>query len=225
MAVIYLTVPGRSCVYELPAQVGEVVTIGTDAACRLALPEVGGLSPQHARIDCTAEGYVLSDMGSAQGIVAGERRVESEYMSAGVVYVLGEVSLMIASEAAEGEVVMALPIAEVPEEAASASETVPGEVAEEVLEGGAEEASESAGASAASASAIRRPRHARKGAALNMEELRAAAEMFNRNRNKPSQVAMLIYVVVVLAAAFYAGMALHHWQKTGNYLPGIIQEP
>lgn len=216
MAVIYLTVPGRSCVYELPAQVGEVVTIGTDAACRLALPGVGGLSPQHARIDCTAEGYVLSDMGSAQGIVAGERRVESEYMSAGVLYAMGDVSLMIASEAAEGEEVMALPGAEVPGEAAPATEEAPGEVAEEASEGVPEEAS---------AHAVRRPRHARKGAALNMEELRAAAEMFNRNRNKPSQVAMLIYVVVVLAAAFYAGMALHHWQKTGNYLPGIIQEP
>ncbi len=218
MAVIYLTVPGQSFVYELPAQVGEVVTVGTDAACRLALPGVAGLSPQHARIDCTAEGYVLSDMGSAQGVVAGERRVESEYMTAGVVYALGDASLMIASEAAEGEAVMPLPGAELSPSAASAPEEVPGEVAEGAPEG-------EASAEAASASAVRRPRHARKGAALNMEELRAAAEMFNRNRNKPSQVAMFIYVVVVLAAAFYAGMALHHWQKTGNYLPGIIQQP
>lgn len=212
MAVIYLTVPGNTFVYELPDQVGELVTVGRDASCRLCLPDVAGLSAQHCRIDCTEEGYVISDMGSTNGTFVGERRVESEYMSVGVLYTLGEATLTIAPAPAEGEQVLPLPD--------RAGEAAPVEAAE-----AAAAATEEASPAKAAAPHARKARSARRGSALNMEELRAAAEMFNRNRNKPSQVAMLIYVVVVLAAAFYAGMALHHWQKTGNYLPGIIQQP
>lgn len=221
MAVIYLTVPGNTCVYELPAQVGDLVTIGRDVSCRLCLPDVEGLSAQHCRIDCTAEGYVISDMGSTNGTFAGERRVESEYMSAGVLYTLGEATLAIAGEPAEGDQVLPLP--DGTGAAASAAEETATAAPEGAMQG--EAASGDAPAAPAAAPRAKKARPARRGSALNMEELRAAAEMFNRNRNKPSQLAMIIYVIVVLAAAFYAGMALHHWQKTGNYLPGIIRQP
>lgn len=68
-------------------------------------------------------------------------------------------------------------------------------------------------------------RSAKKGGALTLEELKAAAAKFDRNKNKNSKIANLIYIIVVLLAAFYAGVALHHWQTTGNCLPGILPDP
>ncbi len=68
-------------------------------------------------------------------------------------------------------------------------------------------------------------RSAKKGSALTLDELKAAAAKFDRNKNKNSKVANLIYIIVVLLAAFYAGVALHHWQTTGNCLPGLLPDP
>lgn len=66
---------------------------------------------------------------------------------------------------------------------------------------------------------------AAKGSALTLEELKAAAAQFDRSKNKASRTATLVYIIVVLLAAFYAGVALHHWQKTGNCLPGLMADP
>lgn len=68
-------------------------------------------------------------------------------------------------------------------------------------------------------------RAAKKGSALTLDELKAAAAKFDRNKNKNSKIANLIYIIVVLLAAFYAGVALHHWQTTGNCLPGLLPDP
>lgn len=68
-------------------------------------------------------------------------------------------------------------------------------------------------------------RRAKKGTALTLEELKAAAAQFDRNKNKNSRTANTIYIIVVLLAAFYAGVALHHWQVTGNCLPGLVPDP
>lgn len=35
----------------------------------------------------------------------------------------------------------------------------------------------------------------------------------------------VIFVLVLLAVAFYTGLALHHWERTGNFLPGIVADP
>ena len=66
---------------------------------------------------------------------------------------------------------------------------------------------------------------AKKGSALSLEELKNAASMYDRNKNKNSRMVNMIYIVVVLLAAFYAGVALHHWQTTGNCLPGLVADP
>ncbi len=68
-------------------------------------------------------------------------------------------------------------------------------------------------------------KRASKGSALTMEELKNAAAQYNRNKNKNSRVANMVYVILVLLAAFYAGVALHHWQVTGNCLPGLVADP
>ena len=68
-------------------------------------------------------------------------------------------------------------------------------------------------------------RKAKKGSALTLDELKAAAAKFDRNKGKNSKIANIVYIVVVLLAAFYAGVALHHWQTTGNCLPGILPDP
>ena len=41
--------------------------------------------------------------------------------------------------------------------------------------------------------------------------------------NKKMQQINAVYVILVLIAAFYAGMALYSWQKTGNPLPIFMQ--
>ncbi len=68
-------------------------------------------------------------------------------------------------------------------------------------------------------------KRAKKGSALTLDELKAAAAQYDRNKNKNSRVVNMVYVIVVLLAAFYAGVALHHWQVTGNCLPGLVADP
>lgn len=53
---------------------GDDVTIGRDASSQIVIPETS-LSSRHARIQRKPEGWILTDMGSKNGIWVGDRRV------------------------------------------------------------------------------------------------------------------------------------------------------
>lgn len=193
MAALIITGANGTFSYELPTEPESVYNIGGGDMCEISLPGETGLAERHCSVTCKTDGYVITDAGSEAGTMAGDRRVEAEYMEEGTVYTLGSVSVSITAAATA------------PTEAPAPAETAPATAPKQTA-------------------AKKVARRAGKGSALSLEELQAAAVMYNRNRNKASRVTNIVYIVLVLAAAFYAGIALNHWQKTGNCLPGIVAD-
>lgn len=195
MAVLIISTATESYMYELPTEVGAGYNIGSGADCQISVPGVAGLADLHCSITCMEDGYVITDAGSPAGTLVHDRRIESEYMTPEIVYTAGELTIAVAEEAPAAE---AQPDADTaPAGSATKKKTTKRTVTKK----------------------------ASKGSALTLDELKAAAAKYDRNKNKNSRVANLIYIIVVLLAAFYAGVALHHWQKTGNCLPGLMADP
>lgn len=197
MAAIYITDSSNptGAYYELPTDPGSELTIGSDAGCSISLAAAEGLAACHCRISCMEEGYAISDAGSGSGTYADDRQIESEYMAPGIHYRAGSVSMVYVDE---------IPTAEVEAPAAEAAE---------------ESASPRAVPSAARKVVRRKAAPRRTG--LTPEELKAAAEKYKRANN--ARTANLIYVILVLIAAFYAGLALYSWMDTGNPLPIFLR--
>ncbi len=85
-----------------------------------------------------------------------------------------------------------------------------------------ETGAEETGAKPKKKSPFRKPGAAGKGA-IGAKELQAMAAKYKRS-GSGGATAKAIYVIVLLLVAFYAGVALRHWQRTGNYLPGIVAD-
>ncbi len=62
--------------------------------------EDGGTSRHHARIQAEAGGWIIEDLGSANGTWIGDLRVQRQRVAAGVYFRLGETRLVIVDEAA-----------------------------------------------------------------------------------------------------------------------------
>lgn len=54
---------------------GEVLTVGRDSGCEIAFPEVPSLSRNHGRVEFTAAGVLVEDLGSTNGTFVNDRRV------------------------------------------------------------------------------------------------------------------------------------------------------
>ena len=194
MAVLIISTATESYSYELPTEIGASYNIGSGADCQISVPGVAGLAELHCSVTCMEEGYAITDAGSPAGLLAFDRKVESEYMSPEIIYTAGELTIAIAESA---------PAAEAP---AAGATTTKKTVKKKTVTKGA-------------------TKKGKKGAALSLEELKNAAAMYDRSKNKNAHLVNMIYIILVLLAGFYAGVALHHWQATGNCFPGLVAAP
>lgn len=210
MPRIYITEPNHFYTFELPTAPGAEVLIGTAPHCQLALPGVGGLGEVHACISCQPQGYVITDLGSPTGTFANGVPIRSEYVMPGVEYRLGAAVITLAAEGAPAQQAM-------PQQAPAQQAAAP--------------APQPAAAAAAphaapkkKASPLKTGAAASKATKLGKKDLGNLAAKFDRSRGKNASKATFIYVVALLIVAFYAGIALHHWERTGNCLPGLVAD-
>lgn len=201
MPLIYISAPNYYYTYELPATPGAEIYIGTSPQCQLSLPGVEGLAEVHARIACQPQGYVLSDMGTPYGTLANGVPIQADYLRPGVEYRMGSLVISLPAEAQQM--------------------------------GGAPQQQSFAAAAQQPAAAAKKPGLKKKsvgvktaGAAKGGKSKVDLEDMADRFKRKggDSPLFNMIYVLVLIVAAVYAGIALHHWQKTGNYLPGIVTD-
>lgn len=74
--LILIAHPDNECLgSRTRLEVGSTVTIGRDATCEIAFPEVPSLSRAHARVRYTDDGVVVEDLGSTNGTFVNDRRV------------------------------------------------------------------------------------------------------------------------------------------------------
>lgn len=195
MALIYIRNQDQQYVFELPAVVGTEVYVGTEATCPINLAGVGGVSPVHARIVCQPEGYVIEDLQSQYGTRVGERSVvQPEYMMPGVEYVLGQAVLVLDLSAPQ----------------AVSPEPVP-----------QQQPRQEAGKPKLRAAM---PKRTVGGAAAVKGSVLMTATAASHKRSGGGSALTAVCVLVLLAIAFYTGLALHHWERTGNFLPGIVAD-
>ena len=202
MASINVTYSDITATYDLPDEIGEEVVIGTSEDCSIDMPEVEGLAAEHCCITLFADGYAISDLESGAGTFADGKPVQNEYMRPGVVYQIGKATITF----------------------------VPDEVAAPAPAAGAE-AAPAAQAKAAPAAAPKKKivkKKKKTGTAGTAKRMAPRAASPDRTTatlqyNKKMQQINGIYVILVLISAFYAGMALYSWQKTGNPLPIFMQ--
>lgn len=214
MPLIYITAPNIFYTFELPVVSGAEVYVGTAPNCQLSLPGVEGLGEVHACISCQPQGYVITDMGTPYGTLANGVPIQSDYLCPGVEYRLG--AAIITAPAEEAAVPQQQPV------------MMPQQVVQQPV----------AQQPAAAATATKKPTLKKKsplksgtavaakpGAAAKPAGGADAADMADRFKRKGDSTTFnLIYVIVLIAAAVYAGLALRHWQKTGNFLPGIVAD-
>lgn len=209
MASINVTYSDITASYDLPDEIGVEVIIGTSEDCSIDLPDVEGLADEHCCITLYEDGYALSDLGSGKGTFANDKPVENEYMAAGVSYRIGAAVLTF-----------------VPDEVAAPVETAP--AAAEPAPDATQETAAAPQASAAPAKkkTIRKTAKRTGGTGKPLSRpaaARSAQAAAVAAYNKKQEQVNLAYVVLVLLAAFYAGMALYSWQHTGNPLPIFLR--
>ncbi len=197
MALIYIRNQNQQYVVELPAVPGAETYVGTESTCHVNLAGVPGVSPVHARIVCQPEGYVIEDLQSQYGTIMGGRPiVQPEYMMPGVEYVVGQAVLVLDLTAQQPQ---------------------------QPQQGQANPAAQT----------VQKPKlrsAAPKRTAGGVSGLKGGAPMASlpttySRASSGGSVVTVIFVLVLLAVAFYTGLALHHWERTGNFLPGIVADP
>lgn len=221
MPLIYITAPNIFYTFELPVVPGAEVYVGTAPTCQLSLPGVDGLGEVHACIACQPQGYVITDMGSPYGTMANGMPIQADILRPGVEYRLGAAVITLPMEGAmppqqgmpmqmpmqqQMPMPQGVPMQQMPPQQAPAAPSAP-KKKNPLKTGG-----------------IKSPNapSAKKHAAGTPTDITAMADRFKRKGD--STLFNMIYVIVLIAAAVYAGMALRHWQRTGNFLPGIMED-
>ena len=83
---------------------GQVAVIGRDPACEVPLRDPG-VSRHHARVDLTADGYIISDNGSSNGTFINGVRVDAAALRPGDQLRVGNTILALAQPTPEGTLV------------------------------------------------------------------------------------------------------------------------
>ena len=232
MASLIITINERKQGFDLPAILGKVTIIGCDDACDISLSGVDGLSHRQCSITCTEKGFMLEDLDSTNGTYANEKEVEEPIlMKEGVVYAIGDASMIIAELANFAPIIPQ----NVPAKKVEAEEAPTAPLTEDATV----PIADSDEAPTAPISTEKEPTHTRplpgrvparraklktkgpKKRALTDEELKQKAKMLAGNF-AGSGVSTL-YVVVILILALYAGMALYSWQSEGNPVPAFFR--
>ena len=206
MPRILIREPNHFYTYELPVAPGGAVVVGSAPTCQLALPGVGGLAPAHARIVCQPQGYVIEDLQSQYGILQNGRRVQAEYMTPGAEYMLGAACITL--------------------DPASMPAAQPQQVQQHTE---APKTTQSAPAKEAAQHTATKPRVMKKAASAGGSGGTAGGgadldKLVKKYERGGGSKLTFVYVLILLLLAFYAGIALRHWQRTGNCLPGIVAD-
>lgn len=204
MPRIHVKEPNHYYTFELPVTPGSEVVVGTAPSCKLSLPGVQGLAPAHARIVCQGNGYVIEDLQqSPLGTQRNGQPIRAEYMAPGTEYQLAAVTIVLEPEA------VAQPVQ--PEQQPAPQQPVQPQPA--APQSSAKPAKSSKGPVLRTA-ADAGDTPAQPGGAID-----DLVKKYDRTGSRSK--ATVIYVIIILLLAFYAGIALRHWERTGNYLPGI----
>ena len=252
MASLIITINERKQGFDLPAILGKETVIGCDDACDITLSGVEGLSHRHCRITCTEAGFELEDLDSTNGTYADDKEVEGkQLMKEGIVYTLGEAAMLIAelthyspikpkeAQADTDTAKTAPSTGPADPQTAPLTETDATVPIEDATATAPIEAAEEAQATQTKKKASPPPEHTRplpgrtparraklatkgkKPTQLTQEELKEKARKLAESF-KGSGVSTL-YVVLIILAAFYAGMALYSWQADGNPVPSFFR--
>ncbi len=74
--LILIAHPDNQCLgSRTRLEIGSALTIGRDPICEIAFPEVPSLSRFHARVSFSADGVVVEDLKSTNGVFVNDRRV------------------------------------------------------------------------------------------------------------------------------------------------------
>ncbi len=214
MAVIYIIeADNTQHPFRLPEEEGSAVTIGSREDCLIPLPGIEGLSGLHCSIALKEGEYVITDEGSEGGTLEGERAISSEPLREGVAYSIGAAQLYFDSESAPAE---EAPAEEPLAEPIEVSEYEEAPVAQ------AAPAAEEAAAPAAAAPVKKKKKKKKAPSALSQASLAMATQ---KRKAQAMSAVNYVYVLLVLALAFYGGMTLRHWMVTGEYLPNFDSSP
>ncbi len=209
MAVIYIIeADNTQHPFRLPEEEGSAVTIGSREDCLIPLPGIEGLSGLHCSIALKEGEYVITDEGSEGGTLEGERAISSEPLREGVAYSIGAAQLYFDSESAPAEEALAEPIEVSEYEEAPVAQAAP--------------AAEEAAAPAAAAPVKKKKKKKKAPSALSQASLAMATQ---KRKAQAMSAVNYVYVLLVLALAFYGGMTLRHWMVTGEYLPNFDSSP
>ena len=187
---------GKDLRYALPED-GSVLLIGSAEDCSISLPHIPDLQPQHCTISYQAEGYVLTALPGAS-LLAESTPTEAAVLVPHAVYNIGTAVLMYNdSEAGENGL---QPTAEPTQDFPQTPEPAP--VAQEPAE------EEDAGV---------RKKPAKKLKRTTRGSLDTIA-MYTREDSALHIILRRLYVIIILAAAFLAGLTMRYWMISGNYL-------
>lgn len=205
MAGVYITeADGASRGYALSPAAGEEFWIGRDAACQASYPGHEVLSSQHARIYLTEQGYVLADNGSCNGIQCGDRPVDVEVLQEGVVYTLGDLSLVYdASLQAQAENAPAGEDSPLPAAPVDASQLEAALAAQDVA------------APKLKRQAVAPERRLVRSAAAGMQPV-----MYQGGKKGANPYPILIPLAILVG--LYAGLVLRHWKTTGEVVLNLF---
>lgn len=188
---------GNDYRYQLPED-GSVLLIGSAEDCSISLPHIADLQPHHCTISLQPEGYVIAAAAAEATLLAESQPVESAILVPQAVYNLGSSMLLYAEAAAE--------------EAAPAATDAPpaGETAQEEEAAPAEE---EATAEEEDAPA-RKKKKKRKAGRQGLYSISSYTE-----EDSPLHIVLRrLYVILILALAFLAGLTMRYWMITGEYL-------
>lgn len=214
MASLIITINEQKHGFELPAILGKRSVIGSDDECDITLKDAEGVSRRHCCITCTEEGFRIEDLGSTNGTFANTDEVtEPTYMKEGVVYTIGKASMLIA------ELANFAPVPEnkqpVPSSRAATvplPETEPQEQAPQPVPNTIS-VTPPGPRKLVTGNGKRRP--------LSAEELKDKAKLLAKSFKGDG--ISITYVVIIIIAAFYAGMVLYSWGSEGTTVPFLFR--
>ncbi|MDO4751890.1 MAG: FHA domain-containing protein [Akkermansia sp.] len=214
MASLIITINEQKHGFELPAILGKRSVIGSDDECDITLKDAEGVSRRHCCITCTEEGFRIEDLGSTNGTFANTDEVtEPTYMKEGVVYTIGKASMLIAELAnfapapENKQPVPSSRAATVPLPETEPQEQAPQPVPNTIS------VTPPGPRKLVTGNGKRRP--------LSAEELKNKAKLL-ANSFKGDGIS-ITYVVIIIIAAFYAGMVLYSWGSEGTTVPFLFR--
>lgn len=230
MASLIITTNEERQGFELPAILGREVIVGSDESCDISLSGAEGVSHCHCSILCTEEGFLIEDLDSRNGTFANVDEVtEPTLMREGVVYTMGKASMLIAELTPYKPIDPdAAPNAEQEEEEPEKKEE-PKPTKTQAATTPLEEEPKAPAAPAPVPLTMEVPTPGprklitgkQKRRALSAQELQNKATLLAQSF-KNNGVSTL-YVVVIIIAAFYAGMSLYSWKCEGTPVPSLFR--